>query len=744
MGGHKSFWLTTVYSRSKVVKRRKIWNKLRPISSQATGPCDVCGDFNSIMTSDEKKGGTQHRLSQSFDSITCMEEYGLTDAGYTGTPFTWCNGWKKGRRISKRVEMVLFYEEWAELFSTVRVDNLPRTGSDHNVMLMQNNIGNVHDKVQEMEEITKHKEDEYECDDLDDKRQAYHKAQAYVVRERRKKACLHKIRDRDGDWIEGENEIAEAAIDHFRQIFTQYNNSPDLSITDLYGKVISDEDNDRMQESPTEEEINEAVFSMDPNSAAGPDGLATLLPNIISENQSGFVRGRLIIENIVLTQEIVQGIRKHNQRENVMGFSYGFIEMVYRLISNNWYSIIRFKARGPTFPALFIIAAEINRLCYTYDLVTFTSGDRRSIKMIMYQLSEYQLASGQEINRDKSQFYTQEGTESHIRRRNKRWTGYKQANFPFIYLGYTIYTGRKKICHYTEISNKVMNKVEGWQGRFLSKGGKEIIIKHILRSQTIHLLAAPVPPKAVLDQIEMYFSNFFWGQRDGKNNYHWSSWGKMCYPVEERGRWCRLRTEYTLWAKFMEAKYCIRSNILSRGISPTDSMAWNHLVKIRDKVEDNIIWKINEGNLLFWWDDWTSQGSIKKLLDLSSRPRSTKVKEFIVGNEWNLELIGREAPERVVNIIQCVSLRDPMARDLAIWKPSTDRRFSCATAFQALRQKGALTFSVQGTLNHVFGKGDMAKKVCEVAARPLGIHCGGNTVKLDGQMEGARGGGMEA
>lgn len=174
---------------------------------------------------------------------------------------------------------------------------------------------------------------------------------------------------------------------------------------------------------------------------------------MISENRSGFVRGRLITENILLTQ----GIRKHNQRGNVvikldmskaydrlswkfltkclrnMGFSEGIIEMVYKLISNNWYSIIvngtrkgffnstsGLKQGDPLSPALFIIAAEvlsralnslnqkekfkgfhmrkqgtqINHLCYADDLVIFTSGDRRSIKMIIDQLSKYQLASG--------------------------------------------------------------------------------------------------------------------------------------------------------------------------------------------------------------------------------------------------------------------------------------------------------------------------------------------------------------
>ncbi|OIS98387.1 hypothetical protein A4A49_51111 [Nicotiana attenuata] len=713
-------------------------------------------------------------------SISLLVWRSVTDAGYTGTPFTWCNGWKRGRRISKRLDRVLFNDEWAELFSTVRVDHLPRTSSDHNILLMRcannlgevnrniqgntmwilqqklkitaknlsywsrNNIGNVHDKVREIEQLMKQKEDGYECDDSDQKRQAYHKAHAeYIMWLKRQKSILKQksrtdrqkratpirntfiIRGRDGECIEGEKEIAEAAIEHFGQIFTQPNNSPDLSITNLCGKVISEEDKDKVQESPTEEEIKEDVFSMEPNSAAvawqivkkdliayvqalfgGAIGatslklrtislcnftnkilskivalrLATLLPKMISENHSGFVRGRLIIENILLTQEIVQGIRKQNQRGNLVGF----IEMVYRLISNNWYSIIQ---GDPLSLALFIIAAEINHLCYADDLAIFTSGDRRPIKMIMDQLSKYKISSGQEINQDKSQFYTQEGIESHIRKRIKRWTGYKQAYFLFTYLGCPIYIGRKKICHFTEISNKVMNKAGGWQGRFLSKRGRAIIIKYILQSQTTHLLAALVAPKAVLDQIEM--------------------------------------TEDTLWAKFMKAKYCIRSNIMSKGISPTDSMAWKHLVKIRDKVEVNIMWKINEGNLLFWWDDWTSQASTKHLLYLSLRSGSTKVKDFTWGMNGTLRSLAG-------NIIQGVALGDFMARDLAIWKPSTNGIFSCTTVIQAPRQKRALTpfLSKLWSLNHVFVKCEMAKKIWEATTRPLGIYYRGNTVEV--------------
>lgn len=91
--------------------------------------------------------------------------------------------------------------------------------------------------------------------------------------------------------------------------------------------------------------------------------LNPLLSCLISENQSGFVKGRLITENVLLAQEIVQGIGKSNIGGNMVikldmakaydrmswkltvvlkkyGFSEVLINIIWNLISEMWYSII--------------------------------------------------------------------------------------------------------------------------------------------------------------------------------------------------------------------------------------------------------------------------------------------------------------------------------------------------------------------------------------------------------------------
>lgn len=46
--------------------------------------------------------------------------------------------------------------------------------------------------------------------------------------------------------------------------------------------------------------------------------LSKLLPNLISGNQNGFVKGRFITENIILAREIIQDISKPNKNGNVV------------------------------------------------------------------------------------------------------------------------------------------------------------------------------------------------------------------------------------------------------------------------------------------------------------------------------------------------------------------------------------------------------------------------------------------
>lgn len=114
---------------------------------------------------------------------------------------------------------------------------------------------------------------------------------------------------------------------------------------------------------------------------------------------------------------------------------------------------------------------RINHLAYADDLFIFTSCDKYSIKKVMKTLHQYEEASGQEISKEKSFFLTSNYVFDQRKDMIKRVTNYSYQSFPFKYLGCPIFPGRKHICYYAEIAEKVMFKINGRQGNLLSLGG---------------------------------------------------------------------------------------------------------------------------------------------------------------------------------------------------------------------------------------------------------------------------------
>ncbi|XP_070036476.1 uncharacterized protein [Nicotiana tomentosiformis] len=730
----------TFYAKCDKQLRNLMWDDLRETAGTINGPWGFMGDFNIISNVAEKLGGRDFRVEESLDFISYLSDCEIHDGGYVGSGFTWTDNRDPPNTIWKRLDILVYNAEWFDLFGGTSVTHMSRSCSDRSPLLIacgsipsehvRTAFGDIYEEPKKLEMEIRILEEVYLNDNNQGNMLKLSKAKAEFTR-------FLKLQDsvlRQKARVEGTTEIADAGVRFFHDLFSVNNTTEDLQALNIIKKVINDDDNNFLMSTPSTQEVKDNIFSIDPDSAPGPDGLSgrfyqtacfsdirpislcnvigkitakvinarlsSLLPKIISTNQSDFVKGRAITENILLAQKIVSDIRKPMRGGNVVikldmtkAYDREWINLIYRFIFNNWYSLIVngskhgfFKSsRGlrqgdPLSPPLFVLSVEllsqmlnalqnnrrfhgfymkrqgpqVNHLAFADDTILFTSGEKHSLQLILNILNTYETVSDQLINKNKSCYSMAENTPQSIIRRVEMILGMRFDKLPMRYLGCPIYYGRKKICIFVDMITKTINRVIGWHLKFLSSGGMAVLIRHVLLAINTHTLAAIHPPKGSLDVIEMFIARFFWSDQEEGERYHWVSWSNLCFPYEEgeanfrrledinqaftAKQWWNLRTSNSLWSQFMKAKY----------------FGNEHPVNLQWRNGQSHSWKaifLNEG---LW--DWST---------LNIQPPDN-MKDQISALQINLH---------------------PDENDTPIWNEIQDGKFSIASAWKTLRQR---------------------------------------------------------
>ncbi|CAL2229041.1 unnamed protein product [Prunus armeniaca] len=102
-----------------------MWDYLSFVAASHNMPWLIAGDFNELLTTDEKFGGVLECKSEGFRNWVDGNE--MIDLGYSGPKFTWNN-----KRVYARLDRAICNMQWRRLFPEANVQHLPRTTSDHN------------------------------------------------------------------------------------------------------------------------------------------------------------------------------------------------------------------------------------------------------------------------------------------------------------------------------------------------------------------------------------------------------------------------------------------------------------------------------------------------------------------------------------------------------------------------------------------------------------------------------------
>jgi hypothetical protein len=87
----------------------------------------------------------------------------------------------------------------------------------------------------------------------------------------------------------------------------------------------------------------------------------------------------------------------------------------------------------------------------------------------------------------------------------------KVGKIPFMYLGLPIGGNPRRLALWDPIVNRINSRLSGWNSRFLSFGGRLILLKAVLTSLTVYALSFFKAPSGTISSIESLSNNFFGG-----------------------------------------------------------------------------------------------------------------------------------------------------------------------------------------------------------------------------------------
>ncbi|KAL9967304.1 hypothetical protein ACROYT_G025504 [Oculina patagonica] len=298
-----------------------------------------------------------------------------------------------------------------------------------------------------------------------------------------------------------------------------------------------------------------------------------VLPKIIDNDQSGFLKGRSIAENILLIDGIINFADNTNKPGLLMfvdfekafdSIEWSFIEralihfgfgpslvnwfrLFYKDVSsaiqnNGWVSEHFILGRGvrqgcPMSPYLFIIAAEIlanfirrdkdikgfetneveHKLSqYADDTTLILDGSEGSFLRAVAVLDGFHIISGLKVNYEKTKvLWVGSAKEREPIKCDKSEISWVKGKV--FALGIWFATDRKTMlrCNYEVRIKKIESVIESWQFRRLSLIGKITIIKSLLVSQLVYILTPLTTSVEALQKVNKMFFDFLW---DGKGD----------------------------------------------------------------------------------------------------------------------------------------------------------------------------------------------------------------------------------
>jgi hypothetical protein len=137
---------TRFYGHPEGHRKKESWALLDQLHSMDSLPWLNMGDFNEILSLDERSGEGTGLMRRMQDFGDVIHRCGFIDLGFRGLPFTWENRRDGTALIQKRLDRAVANVQWMDLFNLCTVNHVVCSHSDHVPLNLHMDVNSMHRK----------------------------------------------------------------------------------------------------------------------------------------------------------------------------------------------------------------------------------------------------------------------------------------------------------------------------------------------------------------------------------------------------------------------------------------------------------------------------------------------------------------------------------------------------------------------------------------------------------------------
>ncbi|KAG7564814.1 Myc-type basic helix-loop-helix (bHLH) domain [Arabidopsis suecica] len=443
-----------------------------------------------------------------------------------------------------------------------------------------------------------------------------------------------------------DKDIQTIAVSYFEELFTT--TKPEAfeeSLAEVQ-TLITEQINNFLTAPATEGEVRTALFMMHPEKAPGPD------------------------------EVLIANIRKAEREKLITGIK----------VAN--------------------ACPPVSHLLFADDSLFFCKANKDQCEVILGILKKYEAVSGQQINLLKSSIQFGHKVDDDIKEEIKSTLGITNIGGMGSYLGLPESLGGSKTKIFSFVRERLQTRINGWSAKFLSKGGKEVMIKSVAAALPTYVMSCFRLPKTITSKLTSAVANFWWSSNGDSRGMHWMAWNKLCNSKSEGGigfrnvddfnsallakqLWRLITVPDSLFAKVFKGRYFRKSNPLENIKSYSPSYGWRSICSARSLVNKGLIKRVGSGTSISVWEDpWIpAQFPRPAKSNGSVADPSLKVNDLIDSrtNFWNIDLLKAIFDPEDVALISAIHVGVPTKEDSLGWHFTKSGQYTVKSGYHTTR-----------------------------------------------------------